>query len=77
MCRNCWRIVAGAISLDEAASRAIAATAAYTKRQATWFRHQKLADQRNTHTIRSRFTDSAQFSESTVRSIISFINLSS
>ncbi|WP_287833274.1 tRNA (adenosine(37)-N6)-dimethylallyltransferase MiaA [Acidiphilium sp.] len=69
--------LAGAISLDEATSRAIAATAAYTKRQATWFRHQKLADQRNTHTIRSRFTDSTQFSESTVRSIISFINLSS
>lgn len=66
--------LAGEIGLDEAAARAIAATIAYTKRQATWFRHQKLADQRDTHTISSRFTDSAQFSESISDNIISFIN---
>ena len=66
--------LAGEISLDEAAARAIAATTAYTKRQATWFRHQKLADQRDMHTINSRITDSTQFSESMIGNIISFIN---
>jgi len=53
----------GAIMLDEASARAIAATGRYTKRQATWFRHHQLADQTRVRTIRSRVTSFTQFSE--------------
>lgn len=66
--------LAGTISRDEAAARAIAATFAYTKRQGTWFRHQELADQHNTHAINSRFDEFTQFSESLWQKILSFIN---
>lgn len=66
--------LAGAISLDEATTRAITATNAYTRRQGTWFRHQKLADQHNLHTINSRIDHLTQFSESFYGNIVSFIN---
>ncbi|MHB1305218.1 MAG: tRNA (adenosine(37)-N6)-dimethylallyltransferase MiaA [Acidiphilium sp.] len=66
--------LAGGISLAEAATRATAATAAYTKRQATWFRHQKLAGERHTHTINSRTVNSEQFYETCASKIIPFIN---
>jgi tRNA dimethylallyltransferase len=64
----------GEIPLAEAASRAIAATFAYTKRQATWFRHQKLADQRHTHMINTRTSHLTQSSKSISAEIIRFIN---
>jgi tRNA dimethylallyltransferase len=67
----------GEISLSEAASRSSAATLAYTKRQGTWFRHQKLADERYTHMIHTRIGDAAQFSGSIHTDIIPFINRSS
>lgn len=66
--------LAGEIDLGEAARRAIAATNAYTKRQGTWFRHQKLADERYTHTIHARFGQNEQYSESFSKFIVSFIN---
>ncbi|MCF3945795.1 tRNA (adenosine(37)-N6)-dimethylallyltransferase MiaA [Acidiphilium iwatense] len=66
--------LAGHLTLDEAERRAIAATIAYTKRQATWFRHQKLADEHCAHTIHARFESMAQFSERIIDYIISFIN---
>lgn len=68
--------LAGDIGLDEAKRRAVAATIAYTKRQATWFRHQKLADECCTHTIHARFESVAQFSERNFDCIISFVNRS-
>lgn len=66
--------LAGEIGLDEAAERAIGATIAYTKRQATWFRHQKLTDERSTHIIHARFDGDAQFLERNLDFTVSFIN---
>lgn len=66
--------LAGRISLDEAARHAIAATIAYTRRQATWFRHQKLADQPLMLTIHARIEANTEFSESIVDKIIPLIN---
>ncbi|MGC9268962.1 tRNA (adenosine(37)-N6)-dimethylallyltransferase MiaA [Acidiphilium sp.] len=66
--------LAGALSLEAATAAAIAATIAYTKRQATWFRHQKLTDDSTTQMIHARFSHAAQFSESLNQNMISFIN---
>jgi tRNA dimethylallyltransferase len=53
----------GEISREEAAARAILATHQYTKRQMTWFRHQKLTDSAAMQIIQSRIDVFAQFSE--------------
>jgi tRNA dimethylallyltransferase len=53
----------GETSLDTAKHRIELVTGQYTKRQATWFRHHRLADQTHTHTIHARITDPEQFSE--------------
>ncbi|HEX7389367.1 MAG TPA: tRNA (adenosine(37)-N6)-dimethylallyltransferase MiaA [Acidiphilium sp.] len=66
--------LAGEIGLDDATERAIGATIAYTKRQATWFRHQKLTDERSTHIIHARFDGDAQFLERNLDFTVSFIN---
>jgi tRNA dimethylallyltransferase len=66
--------LSGTLTLDAAAARAIAATVAYTKRQATWFRHQKLANADATQMIHARFSHETQYSESLDQHIISFIN---
>jgi tRNA dimethylallyltransferase len=54
----------GEISREEAAARAILATHQYTKRQMTWFRHQKLTDSTAMQIIQSRIESFTQFSES-------------
>jgi tRNA dimethylallyltransferase len=54
----------GEISREEAAARAVLATHQYTKRQMTWFRHQKLADSTDMQIIQSRIDSFTQFSES-------------
>jgi tRNA dimethylallyltransferase len=59
------------ISLEEAGRRVELATGQYTKRQATWFRHQPLAER--AHTIHARFAGLTQFSESDWDKIIAFI----
>jgi tRNA dimethylallyltransferase len=64
----------GEIDRTEAGRRACLAIGQYTKRQATWFRHQPLADASHTHTIHARVTSLAQFSESEWREIIAFID---
>ncbi|MEJ1977427.1 MAG: tRNA (adenosine(37)-N6)-dimethylallyltransferase MiaA [Acetobacteraceae bacterium] len=51
-------------TLEEAQRHAVLATGQYTKRQATWFRHQALADPQHTHTIHARYAGLEQFSES-------------
>ena len=61
------------ISLDEAAARAVLATFRYTKRQATWFRHQKLVDSAAMQTIHAENIDFAQFSESYIDNLVRFI----
>jgi tRNA dimethylallyltransferase len=53
----------GEISREEAAARAILATHQYTKRQMTWFRHQKLTDSTDMQIIQSRIEDSTQLLE--------------
>jgi tRNA dimethylallyltransferase len=54
----------GEITLDEARRRIELATGQYTKRQATWFRHHRLADPPHLHTIHARIAGPEQFSES-------------
>ncbi|MEE3500663.1 tRNA (adenosine(37)-N6)-dimethylallyltransferase MiaA [Acidiphilium acidophilum] len=66
--------LAGTITLEAAAAAAIAATIAYTKRQATWFRHQRLTNPADTQMIHARFSHATQFSESINNKIMSFIN---
>jgi tRNA dimethylallyltransferase len=64
----------GDITLDAAAARAISATAAYTKRQATWFAHHALAP--CSRTITSRMSASEQLPETILADMQHFIHLS-
>lgn len=64
----------GEMSIEEAARRARLVTGQYAKRQATWFRHHKLADPSAAHTIHARFASLAQFSESQRGEILNFID---
>jgi tRNA dimethylallyltransferase len=63
----------GELGLADAAARTIAATAAYTKRQATWFRHHTLAPEHNARIISAETGASEQFSESIFSDIENFI----
>ncbi len=73
-CRN-WRPTwRGHIALEEANRRAVLATGQYTKRQATWFRHQALAHPGLTDTINARFTDISQLSESWMAGMQQFMH---
>jgi tRNA dimethylallyltransferase len=63
----------GDLSLGEAAMRTRLVTGQYTKRQATWFRHRHIAAQGSTHRFLARFESSAQFVESNLPEIMSFI----
>jgi tRNA dimethylallyltransferase len=64
----------GEISLAEAGQRAELLTGQYTKRQATWFRHRRMADPDRTHTIHARIAGLEQFSECLEPEIIAFIH---
>jgi tRNA dimethylallyltransferase len=64
----------GALPLAEAQARAVLATHQYTKRQMTWFRHQKLASEADMQIIHSRIDSSAQLSESFIADLANFIN---
>ncbi len=64
----------GEITAEEASRRAIANTGAYTRRQATWFRHQVLVAARHTHRINARITSLAQFSECETSKIFAFLH---
>ncbi len=63
----------GDITQAEAASRAIAATGRYTKRQATWFAHHPLTAEGLTCMVNACFPSSEQFSERKRDEIVSFI----
>ena len=65
----------GETTLKAASQRAVLATHQYTKRQATWFRHQKLVNNPAMHTICSRMTDSTQYSERILEIFDNFINI--
>ncbi len=64
----------GELPLAEAARRAVLATGQYTKRQATWFRHQPMADPSETHTINARYSCLEQFSESLMAGMQHFLH---
>ena len=63
----------GETTLEHAARRTELITGQYTKRQATWFRHHRLADSLRTHTINARYASNAQFSESLALEILAFL----
>jgi tRNA dimethylallyltransferase len=63
----------GEASLHDATARAIIVTHQYTKRQMTWFRHQKLVDSPAMQIIQSRIGSSAQLSESFIGGLTNFI----
>jgi tRNA dimethylallyltransferase len=63
----------GEMTLEAAARRAELVTGQYTKRQATWFRHKRMADPARTHTIHARVSDFPQLSESERAEIFHFI----
>ncbi len=63
----------GETSLDQAETRTGLVTGQYTKRQATWFRHHRLADLSHTHIINARFDDFTQLSERLVSEILAFL----
>ncbi|HQT46021.1 MAG: tRNA (adenosine(37)-N6)-dimethylallyltransferase MiaA [Acidocella sp. 20-63-7] len=63
----------GEISLETAQARAVLATYQYTKRQMTWFRHQKLVDSPALQTIQTRIASFTQLSESFVDCFVNFI----
>lgn len=63
----------GTIALAEAARRATLVTGQYTKRQATWFRHRRLAPATAMHTIHARIAGLEQFSESFIGELIAFV----
>jgi tRNA dimethylallyltransferase len=65
----------GKVSLEMAAEQAVLATHQYTKRQMTWFRHQKLADSPDMQIIQSRIPSYTQLSESFIGSLVNFISL--
>jgi tRNA dimethylallyltransferase len=65
----------GEATLAQASVRAVQATVAYTKRQATWFRHHNLAPAEHVYTINSSSPDIAQFSESLCGIIGTFLNV--
>lgn len=64
----------GEIDAAAASRHAVSATAAYTKRQATWFRHQPLVAPTETHRINARFAGPTQFSEREFDQIMSFVD---
>ncbi len=65
----------GETSLPDAIASIAAHTAQYTKRQATWFRHRRMAAAERTHTIQNRIGDFTQFSERNQTEILSFIQV--
>ena len=62
------------MTLDEASDRAILNTGQYTKRQATWFRHHRLADPGLVHTIHARIAGMTQLSESLRAEVFTFVD---
>ncbi|NKE48350.1 tRNA (adenosine(37)-N6)-dimethylallyltransferase MiaA [Roseomonas frigidaquae] len=65
--------LAGRMTLEAASERAILNTGQYTKRQATWFRHHRLAEL--AHSIHARSDGLSQLSESVLGELMMFIDL--
>jgi tRNA dimethylallyltransferase len=67
------RFLRDEIGLEEAIRQIELATGQYSKRQATWFRHHRLAEPALSHTIRARVDPLEQLSERNDSSILAFI----
>lgn len=67
------RYLAGELTLDQARHRTELVTGQYTKRQATWFRHHRLADLPRAVTLGARFPGLKQFSERKFDNLLAFI----
>lgn len=67
-------LLRGELTEAEASRRAIANTIAYTKRQATWFRHQALVEPQDTHRINARIAGLEQFSERKCPDLFAFLH---
>jgi tRNA dimethylallyltransferase len=67
-------LLRGELDEAEASRRAIRNTIAYTRRQATWFRHQALVPPSATHRINARIASMAQFSECELEKIFAFVD---
>lgn len=63
----------GGLTMAAARSQAVTNTHRYIKRQETWFRHHKLADEGHTHMIHAQITHPAQLSESGIADLTRFI----
>jgi tRNA dimethylallyltransferase len=63
----------GEIDIPEAKRRAVLATHQYTKRQGTWFAHQKLVGGADMQTIHARIDGSTQFLESLFSDLVNFM----
>jgi tRNA dimethylallyltransferase len=63
----------GEISLEGAGRGTELVTGQYTKRQATWFRHHRLAEAELMHTIRARITITEKFLERNHPDMLAFI----
>ena len=63
----------GELTFQEAIDRIRLVTGQYTKRQATWFRHHKLADPTSSHTIHARNAHPAQLMERIYPVVLTFI----
>ena len=66
-------VLQGRMTLAAARDQAVLHTIQYTKRQATWFRHQPLVDPDATHTIHASGAGLAQFSQSKWAEIERFV----
>ncbi len=64
----------GEIRLEEAAGRAVLATHQYTKRQGTWFRHQKLVPEADMQIIQPKNGIGTQEMKSLMAELDNFIN---
>jgi len=64
----------GDTDLNAAAAHVVLATQQYTKRQMTWFRHQKLCSKADMQILPSRIDGFAQLSESFMTDLVNFIN---
>jgi tRNA dimethylallyltransferase len=64
----------GEIGLEEARRRAVLATHQYTKRQGTWFRHQKLVPDSAMRIIQTKYGSPAQEMKRLMTDLDNFIN---
>jgi len=61
------------VDFATARERSVVSTRRYVKRQATWFRNHKIAEQTRTRIIHARFESMKQFSEREWREIVTFV----